>query len=104
MFVVAAIGFFMHRNVNYLPRTDIKFISSLILLNTAIFGPQQVLEKPKFIENLMKNKVFKAVSLMSIVFISVGDVENAIFALIGFLALVQLLRTEEERKKYPYIV
>ena len=104
MFTMAAVGFFMHRGVNYLPKPDMKFISSLILLNFAIFGPQQVIEKPKIISDLMKNKFFKAASVVSIVLITVGDIENAVFALIAFLALVQLLRTKEERKKYPYIV
>jgi uncharacterized membrane protein len=104
MFVIAAGGFFMHRGVNYIPMPDVKFVSSLILLNFAIFGPQEVIQKPKIISDLMKNKLFKAASVISIVLITVGDIENAIFALIAFLALVQLLRNEEERKKYPYIV
>ena len=104
MFVIAAGGFFMHRGVNYIPMPNVKFVSSLILLNFAIFGPQEVIQKPKIISDLMKNKLFKAASVISIVLITVGDIENAIFALIAFLALVQLLRNEEERKKYPYIV
>lgn len=104
MFIIAAGGFFMHRGVNYFPMPNIKFVSSLILLNFAIFGPQEVIQKPKIISDLMKNKFFKAASVISIVLITVGDIENAIFALIAFLALVQLLRNEEERKRYPYIV
>jgi hypothetical protein len=42
--------------------------------------------------------------VIGIVLVTVGDVENAVFALIAFLSLVQLLRTKEERQKYPYIV
>jgi uncharacterized membrane protein len=104
LFVIAAVGFLMHRGVNYIPKFDAKFISSIILLNFAIFGPQETIKKPEIINKLMKNKLFKAVSVISIVLITVGDVENAVFALIAFLSLIQLLRTKEERKKYPYIV
>jgi hypothetical protein len=104
LFVIAAVGFLMHRGVNYIPKFDAKFISSIILLNFAIFGPQETIKKPEIINKLMKNKLFKAASVISIVLITVGDVENAVFALIAFLSLIQLLRTKEERKKYPYIV
>jgi uncharacterized membrane protein len=104
LFVIAAVGFLMHRGVNYIPKFDAKFISSIILLNFAIFGPQETIKKPEIINKLMKNKLFKAVSVISIGLITVGDVENAVFALIAFLSLIQLLRTKEERKKYPYIV
>jgi len=104
LFVIAAVGFLMHRGVNYIPKFDAKFISSIILLNFAIFGPQETIKKPEIINKLMKNKLFKAASVISIVLITVGDVENAVFALIAFLSLIQLLRTKEERKKYPSIV
>ena len=104
LFVIAAAGFFMHRGVNYIPRFDAKFISSIILLNFAIFGPQETIKKPEIINKLMQNKLFKAASVIGIVLVTVGDIENAIFALVGFLSLVQLLRTKEERERYPYIV
>jgi len=104
LFVIAAAGFVMHRGVNYIPKIDAKFISSIVLLNFAIFGPQETIKKPEIINKLMQNKLFKAASVIGIVLVTVGDVENAVFALIAFLSLVQLLRTKEERQKYPYIV
>ena len=104
LFALAGSGFFAHRGVDYIPKFDTKFISSIILLNFAIFGPQETIKKPEIINKLMQNKLFKAFSVVAIVLTTVGDVENSIFALIGFLSLVQLLRTKEEREKYPYIV
>ena len=63
----------------------------LILLHT-MFGINPISEAPQIF------------SLFVISFSATRDFEDAILVLVTFLGLVQLMRTKEERKKYPYII
>ena len=46
----------------------------------------------------------KFFSLAVITFGAVRDFEDTLFVLLAFMAILQLMRSKEERKKYPYIL
>jgi len=76
----------------------------IIILLHAMFGIVPVSEPPKRTKPITSSVWFKLVSLLVISFSATRDFEDAILVLITFLGVVQLLRTKEERKKYPYII
>ena len=76
----------------------------IIILLHAMFGIAPVSELPERTKTITSSVWFKLLSLLVISFSATRDFEDAILVLITFLGLVQLLRTKEERKKYPYII
>lgn len=79
-------------------------VFGIILLMHTLFGITPISEQPKITVPITKSVWFKLVSLFVISFSATRDFEDAVLVVITFLGLVQLLRTKEERKKYPYII
>tara|TARA_R110002074_G_scaffold122218_5_gene256879 strand:+ start:2445 stop:2822 length:378 start_codon:yes stop_codon:yes gene_type:complete len=76
----------------------------LIVLLQALFGGQGFTDTPEIMKKLFKHDLMKVVALYLIAFSGTQDIEESLFVIIGFLAFMQLIRTEEERKKHPYLV
>lgn len=76
----------------------------IIIMMHAMFGISPVSELPERTKAVASSVWFKLSSLLIISFSATRDIEDAILVLITFLCIVQLLRTKEERKKYPYII
>lgn len=76
----------------------------IIILLHAMFGITPISEVPQRTKVVTSSVWFKLLSLLVISFSATRDFEDTILVLITFLGLVQLLRTKEERKKYPYII
>lgn len=76
----------------------------IIILLHAMFGIAPISEVPQRTKTITSSIWFKLMSLLVISFSATRDFEDAVLVLITFLGLVQLLRTKEERKKYPYII
>lgn len=76
----------------------------IIMLMHAMFGITPIGEPPKITKPITSSVWFKLISLFIISFSATRDFEDAVLVVITFLGLIQLLRTQEERKKYPYII
>ena len=76
----------------------------IIIMMHAMFGISPVSELPERAKAVASSVWFKLISLLIISFSATRDFEDAVLVLITFLGIVQLLRTKEERKKYPYII
>ena len=76
----------------------------IIIMMHAMFGISPVSELPERTKAVASSVWFKLSSLLIISFSATRDFEDAVLVLITFLGIVQLLRTKEERKKYPYII
>lgn len=76
----------------------------VLILMHAMFGIRPISEQPRITNVITSSAWFKLISLFIISFSTTNDFEDAILVIIIFLGLVQLLRTKEERKKYPYII
>src|SRR6056300_363738 len=74
------------------------------LNHNTMYGIAPISEVPERTKTLTSSVWFKLLSLLVISFSATRDFEDAVLVLITFLGLVQLLRTKEERKKYPYII
>ena len=72
---------------------------TLLVMYQGLFGGIAISNKPKILEELAKNKIFKIFTLLCIAFTATRDVEISIIATILFLVLLHLMRTDEERKK-----
>lgn len=95
-------------NIDYYPGID-KLLNNntlygIIIMMHAMFGISPVSELPERTKVLTSSVWFKLISLLVISFSATRDFEDAVLVLVTFLGVVQLLRTKEERKKYPYII
>ena len=95
-------------NMNFYPRVDNILnqttLYGIIIMMHAMFGINPISEVPERTKSITGSVWFKLISLLILSFSATRDFEDAVLVLIAFLGLVQLLRTKEERKKYPYII
>ncbi len=70
----------------------------------AVMGGSGMVEHPKRLTNVMKYKTVRFGMLFLTSFSIVRDLEIAIIVSMAYMVLMQLLRTPEERKKYPYLI
>ena len=101
-----AMGLIAHRNFNYNERVDafIKTPFVISLMGLLMTRTSLVTESPSRLKSFLDTPVARAMLLLVVSFIATGDVENTLFLSILFLGVVQLLRTEEEREKHPYVL
>ena len=109
MVLLVSLGLYTHKGFNYLPRgakklLDGPFIYGLVILFHSMYGASGLIEKPKFIDAVQKNTVFKWFTLLLLSYAAVRDVEDALFLTVLFLGLTQISRDPEERKRHPYIL
>ena len=101
-----AMGLIAHKNFNYNARVG-AFIKSpfiISLLGLLMTRTSIVTESPSRLKAFLDTPVARAILLLVVSFIATGDVENTVFLSMLFLGVVQLLRTEEEREKHPYVL
>jgi hypothetical protein len=95
-------------NMNFYPSVDNILnqttLYGIIIMMHAMFGISPISEVPERTKSITGSVWFKLISLLVLSFSATRDFEDAVLVLIAFLGLVQLLRTKEERKKYPYII
>jgi len=108
MVVASIYGTVKVSNMNFYPRVDEILnqttVYGIIIMMHAMFGINPISEVPERIKMITSNAWFKLMSLLVLSFSATRDFEDAVLVLAAFLGLVQLLRTKEERKKYPYII
>jgi hypothetical protein len=106
--ILSITGVTLHRSFNYFPKTsnyiDSALFYGIIILFHSIFGTSGVTDKPIFLERMMAMTWFKFFTLMVVTYAAVRDIEDTIFMSVLFLSLVQLMRTKEERRRYPNIL
>lgn len=73
------------------------FFTIIILYQGLISGG--AFETPSLIKEHMKNSYFRMVSLLLIAISATKDIETAVIGLCIFLLILNVLRTEEEKKK-----
>lgn len=108
MVVAAIYGAVKVSNMNFYPPVD-KILNQttlygIVIMMHAMFGIKPISEVPERTKPVTSSVWFKLFSLLIISFSATRDFEDAVLVLVAFLGLVQLLRTKEERKKYPYII
>lgn len=101
-------GLVAHDGFDYLGKTENivngPLIYGVTILLHSVFGAPGVTEKPKVLDNVYENPFFKFFTLFILAFAAVRDFEDALFIIVLFLSITQLLRTEEERKRHPTIL
>ena len=105
---LAIAGVVTHDGVDYLGKTE-DFVNGplvygIIILLHSVFGASGITEKPAIIDKLMNYTASKFFILLLLAFAAVRDFEDAILLVLLFLALTQILRDKEERKRHPYIL
>jgi len=79
-------------------------IYGIIVMLHAMFGIKPISEMPSRTQSVTSSVWFKLTTLIIISFSATRDFEDAILVLVAFLGIVQLLRTKDERQRYPYII
>lgn len=106
--LLAVSGLVIHTDFDYFAKTENivngPIIYGIIILLHSVFGASGITEKPKALDAVMDNTFFKFFVLLILAFAAVRDFEDTIFVSVLFLAITQLLRTKEERKRHPYIL
>lgn len=70
----------------------------------SVLGGNAVVEHPDRIKKLSKNKIVRFILLFMTSFSVVRDLEYALIISLAYMVTMQLLRTPEERKEYPYMI
>jgi ABC-type glucose/galactose transport system permease subunit len=108
MVVATIYGAVKVSHTNFYPGIDALLnqntLYGIMIMMHAMFGISPVSELPERTKALTSSVWFKLLSLLIISFSATRDFEDAVLVLITFLGIIQLLRTKEERKKYPYII
>lgn len=76
----------------------------ILVLVQGLFGGRGLTDTPSRLNKILDNKFVKFLALFLITFSGTQDIEASVFIVVAFLCAMQLLRTEEERKKHPYLV
>jgi len=101
-------GLVAHDGFDYLGKTENivngPLVYGVTILLHSVFGAPGVTEKPKLLDNVSDTPFFKFFTLFLLAFAAVRDFEDALFVIVLFLSITQLLRTEEERKRHPTIL
>lgn len=101
-------GLVAHSDFDYFSKTENvvngPMIYGITILMHSIFGASGVTEKPNVLNKATDNTYVKFFILLLLAFAAVRDFEDTIFVVLLFLAITQLLRDKEERKRHPYIL
>ena len=82
-----------------------KFLG-LLAMYEAVFGTNTfgLITKPKKLEKFLDHPLSKFVLLFFVSFGLTHQFEQSLFIVTSFLLVIQLIRTDEERKKHPLIL
>lgn len=109
LLVMSMYGLITHKSFDYFPKVNNEFFNTpfvygLLITLQGMYGSSGLVEKPSIFENIASNKFAKMFILYLLSYAAARDFEDAVFLLIMFLAVTQLVRTKEERQKHPYII
>ncbi len=83
-------------------------VLTLLALMTNIIGDYIKPEPPRFIINIFEGKdkglVPRYIGFVLIVFLLTRDIELAFVTTVTFLIVLQLLREDDEKDKYPHLI
>jgi len=82
-----------------------KFLG-LLAMYEAVFGTNTygLVTKPEKLEKVLNHPLIKFVMLFFVSFGLTHDFEQSFFIVTSFLLVVQLVRTDKERKAHPWII
>ena len=99
------IGTYLNKYEKFLTKP---IIITLIALITNIIADDVKPTSPKYINTIFNKKnnrlIPRYIGMVLIIFLLTRDIEMSIVTTITFLLILQLLRTEEEKKEYPYLI
>ena len=83
-------------------------IITLIALISNVIADDIKPTAPKYIKTIFKKKnnrlIPRYLGLVLIIFLLTRDIEMSVVTTITFLLVLQLLRSDEEKKEYPYLI
>ena len=99
------LGTYLNRYEKFLTKP---IILTIIALITNIIVDNVKPKAPKYIEKIFNKKnnrlLPRYIGLVLIIFLLTRDIEMSIVTTMTFLLVLQLLRTDEEKKDYPYLI
>ena len=99
------IGTYLNKYEKFLTKP---IIITLIALITNVIADDVKPTAPKYINTVFKKKnnrlLPRYIGLVLIIFLLTRDIELSIVTTITFLLVLQLLRTNEEKQEYPYLI
>ena len=99
------VGTFLNKYEKFLTKP---IIITLIALITNVIADDVKPTAPKYINTVFKKKnnrlLPRYIGLVLIIFLLTRDIELSIVTTITFLLVLQLLRTNEEKQEYPYLI
>ena len=76
---------------------------TLIVLFSGIFGGSGLYKKPKILNKLIENQIFRLFCLICLGYTATGNIEHAIVATLIFIIVINFLYTKEEKENNPII-
>ena len=79
-------------------------VLTVLVLLTMFIGNHIKPKTPNYLKRIFSNSFSKYMGLVLITFTLTHDIELAFTTTVTFLLLLQMLRTEEEKEAYPYLI
>ena len=99
------LGTYLNRYEKFLTKP---IILTIIALITNIIVDNVKPKAPKYIEDIFNKKnnrlLPRYIGLVFIIFLLTRDIEMSIVTTVTFLLVLQLLRSDEEKNDYPYLI
>ena len=99
------VGTFLNKYEKFLTKP---IVLTFIALITNIISDNVKPKAPKYIEEIFNKKnnrlLPRYIGLVLIIFLLTRDIEMSIVTTVTFLLVLQLLRSNEEKKDYPYLI
>lgn len=88
---------FSNRVEGFFSRYAVAF--TLVVMYQGIFGGATKIDMPERMQVVADNTYFRVFTLFAIAFTATKDVEISVVSVVMFIALINILRTKEEREK-----
>ena len=95
------LGTFLNKYEKFLTKP---LVLTVLVLLTKFIGNHVEPKTPKYLKGIFSNSFSKYIGLVLITFTLTRDIELAFTTTVTFLLLLQMLRTEEEKEVYPYLI
>ena len=95
------LGTFLNRYEKVLTKP---LVLTLLVLFTKTINDYSKPKTPKYLINMLSNPLSRYIGLVLITFTLTRDIELSFITTFSFLIMLQLLRTDEERYDYPYLI
>ena len=77
---------------------DVPITMAFLMLSQLLIADNSIVEQPMIVKEMFEKVLFKVFFVFLIAYTGTQDIETALISTVGFIIIVNMLRTKEERK------